>query len=94
MLDISKWIFTHSSEPYSHLQTTGQENEGINLSQCVSGVNADQNSLSLQNTETPCLLWAEMLSLFAYEPLFSEATKKPPTQYGYFWVVLNTPAVW
>lgn len=33
------------------------------------------NSLSLQNTETPCLLRAEMRSLFAYESVFREGKK-------------------
>ena len=33
------------------------------------------NSLSLQNTETPCLLRAEMHSLFAYESVFREGKK-------------------
>lgn len=83
MLDIGECIFTHwteSSERYSHLQTTDRVNEGINLSQRVSGVNGTQNSLSLQNTETPWLLWADVFSLFAHESLFREATKKKNTK--------------
>lgn len=67
---------------YSHLQTTDRENEGINLSRPVSGVNGAQIPYRFKTLKLPACSEQKCFHYLPMNHYLWRGGEKKPKQYG------------